>query len=215
MKTLPSKCLWHNVIIILIYVSFCTLSKHSTFLPNSFFVGYNGLILMLSVIYTRRDFRTNVFGLRSTISDAIRQVVIGFGAAILLSFLFACFAVMFEDVSLFPPLQGSLNAQDIIVFICLQIIIALAEEAFFNYYLYDTLMLLFSEKTVLSIIVDAFLFSFVHWVSNGRVKQVGIAFIFRLFALIVRKMFHKDNAFYICSSMHFFYNLTAYFIVSI
>ena len=46
-------------------------------------------------------------------------------------------------------------------------------------------------------------------------KQVVIAFAFRLAALLVRQIFRRDNAFYICAGMHFFYNLMVFFVISI
>ena len=49
----------------------------------------------------------------------------------------------------------------------------------------------------------------------GSVKQVVIAFAFRLAALLVRQIFRRDNAFYICAGMHFFYNLMVFFVISI
>ena len=61
----------------------------------------------------------------------------------------------------------------------------------------------------------AALFSGVHWAMNGSVKQVVIAFAFRLAALLVRQIFRRDNAFYICAGMHFVYNLMVFFVISI
>lgn len=34
-------------------------------------------------------------------------------------------------------------------------------------------------------------------------------------ALLVRQIFRRDNAFYICAGMHFFYNLMVFFVISI
>lgn len=215
MKTLPKRCLLHNAVILLVYLCFRVLSKHSTSLPNYSFIVYNGLILTLSAAYMYCDFNTNVFKLRFKIVNIFKQVILGLGFAFLLSLFFVCIAMMLEDISLFPQLQDPLDIQDIIFLVLLQIVVALAEEAFFNYYLYDTLMLLLRGNVVLSIIVTASLFSWGHWVSNGIVKQVVIAFVFRLTALLIRKRFHEDNAFYICSSMHFFYNLMSFFVFSI
>ena len=94
-------------------------------------------------------------------------------------------------------------------------IVALAEEAYFNYDLYDTLLRLFRGKAVWSMAAAAALFAGVHWAMNGSVKQVVIAFAFRLAALLVRQIFRRDNAFYICAGMHFFYNLMVFFVISI
>lgn len=33
--------------------------------------------------------------------------------------------------------------------------------------------------------------------------------------LLVRQIFRRDNAFYICAGMHFFYNLMVFFVISI
>lgn len=86
--------------------------------------------------------------------------------------------MLFEDISLFPRL----GIQNVAGFILVQMIVALAEEAYFNYYLYDTLMRLFRGKAVWSMAAAAALFAGVHWAMNGSVKQVVIAFAFRLAA---------------------------------
>ena len=114
--------------------------------------------------------------------------------------------MLFEDISLFPRL----GIQNVASFILVQMIVALAEEAYFNYYLYDTLMRLFRGKAVWSMAAAAALFAGVHWAMNGSVKQVVIAFAFRLAALLVRQIIRRDNAFYICAGMHFFYNLMVF-----
>ena len=66
-----------------------------------------------------------------------------------------------------------------------------------------------------SMAAAAALFAGVHWAMNGSVKQVVIAFAFRLAALLVRQIIRRDNAFYICAGMHFFYNLMVFFVISI
>jgi len=142
---------------------------------------------------------------------AFNGLVLGLSAAYMLAMVFAGVAMLFEDISLFPRL-GIQNAAG---FILVQMIVALAEEAYFNYYLYDTLMRLFRGKAVWSMAAAAALFAGVHWAMNGSVKQVVIAFAFRLAALLVRQIFRRDNAFYICAGMHFFYNLMVFFVISI
>ena len=102
------------------------------------------------------DFNTNIFKLKLTFSNCIRQILIGLGAAILLFLCFVCIAVLFEDVSLLPQLQEPLNIQCMIIFVSLQMIIALAEEAFFNYYLCGTLILLLRGNAELSFIAACF-----------------------------------------------------------
>lgn len=156
MKALSKKCLLHNAVILLIYVSFCALSKHFISLSTTFFALHNILILTLSAVYMYYDFNTNIFKLKLTFSNCIRQILIGLGAAILLFLCFVCIAALFEDVSLLPQLQEPLNIQGMIIFVSLQMIIALAEEAFFNYYLCDTLILLLRGNAVLSFIAACF-----------------------------------------------------------
>lgn len=215
MKTLSKRCFMHHAVIISAFICFCVLSKYFVSLPNIFFIIYNALILALSAAYMYCDFNTNIFKLRLTLSNMIRQAALGLGLAILLSVLFVSVAIVFEDVSLFPRLQAALDVQDVVCFVFLQIVVALAEEAFFNYYLYDTLMLLLRGKVVLSIMIAAALFSCAHWILNGSAKQAVVAFTFRMAALFIRKKRCEDNTFYICSSMHFFYNLMALFVFSI
>lgn len=174
-------------------------------------MAFNGLVLGLSAAYMRRDFDTDLFRLKRTAANVVRQVLTGLGLGCLLAMVFAGVAMLFEDISLFPRL-GIQNAAG---FILVQMIVALAEEAYFNYYLYDTLMRLFRGKAVWSMAAAAALFAGVHWAMNGSVKQVVIAFAFRLAALLVRQIFRRDNAFYVCAGMHFFYNLMVFFVISI
>lgn len=215
MRTLPKGCLLHHAVVILFYSFFCVLSKRLSFIPNFIFITYNALILALSAVYLYSDFNMDIFMAKQTVPKMIRQIILGLGFAILLSGLFICVAIIFEDVSLFPCLQAALDAQDVVYLVFLQIIVALAEEAFFNYYLYDTIMFLFRGKVALSIMVVATAFSFAHWVLNCNLKQAVVAFVFRLAALFIRRKLYEDNTFYICSSMHFFYNLMAFFVFSI
>ena len=215
MRTLPKRCLLNNVVIVSVNLCFYVLSKRSIHLPNVYFIIYNIVILTLSATYMRRDFGTDIFKLRFTASNIAKQVLIGLSLAFLLSLFFILIASIFEDISLFPQFSGPLDSRDIIFLVLLEIVVALAEEALFNYYLYDSLMLLLSQRYVLSNLVVAFIFAFSHWVLHGSVKQVLVAFVFRSFALLIREKFREDNAFYICSSMHFFYNLMAYFLFSI
>ncbi len=215
MRALPERCLLNNVVIVSVYLCFYVLSKHSIHLPYIYYIIFNIIILILSATYMRRDFGADIFKLRFTAVNITKQFSIGLSLAFLLSLFFILIASIFEDVSLFPPFSGLLDSSDIIFLVLLEIVVALAEEALFNYYLYDTLMLLLSRRYVLGSLVVAFVFSFSHWVLHGSIKQVLVAFVFRLFALLIRERFHEDNAFYICSSMHFFYNLMAYFLFSI
>ena len=95
----------------------------------------------------------------------VRQVLTGLGLGCLLAMVFAGVAMLFEDISLFPRL----GIQNVAGFILVQMIVALAEEAYFNYYLYDTLMRLFRGKAVWSMAAAAALFAGVHWAMNGSV----------------------------------------------
>ena len=199
MKALPKYCLPHHAVLLLVYLSALFLTSRAANLPNLFYMAFNGLVLGLSAAYLRRDFETDLFRLKRTAANVVRQVLTGLGLGCLLAMVFAGVAMLFEDISLFPRL-GIQNAAG---FILVQMIVALAEEAYFNYYLYDTLMRLFRGKAV------------VHWAMNGSVKQVVIAFAFRLAALLVRQIFRRDNAFYVCAGMHFFYNLMVFFVISI
>ena len=181
MKALPKHCLPHHAVLLLVYLSALFLTSRAANLPNLFYMAFNGLVLGLSAAYLRRDFDTDLFRLKRTAANVVRQVLTGLGLGCLLAVVFAGVAMLFEDISLFPRL----GIQNVAGFILVQMIVALAEEAYFNYYL------------------------------NGSVKQVVIAFAFRLAALLVRQIFRRDNAFYICAGMHFFYNLMVFFVISI
>ena len=212
MKVLPKHCLPHHAVLLLVYLSALFLtSRRAASLPNLFYMAFNGLVLGLSAAYLRRDFDTDLFRLKRTAANVVRQVLTGLGLGCLLAVVFAGVAMLFEDISLFPRL----GIQNVAGFILVQMIVALAEEAYFNYYLYDTLMRLFRGKAVWSMAAAAALFAGVPWAMNGSVKQVVIAFAFRLAALLVRQIFRRDNAFYICAGMHFFYNLMVFFVISI
>ena len=215
MKKMPKRCLGHHAVIISAFICFFILSKHFTSIPNIFFIIYNAFILVLSAAGEYCDFNTNIFKLRLTLPNISRQVLFGLGLATLLSLLFVSIAALFEDISLFPQLQATLTVQDVVFFVFLQIVVALAEEAFFNFYLYDTLVQLFRGSVALSTMIAATLFSCAHWVLNSSMKQAVVAFIFRVAALFIREKLYEDNAFYICSSTHFFYNLMAFFVFSI
>lgn len=208
MKALPKHCLPHHAVLLLAYLSALFLTSRAANLPNLFYMAFNGLVLGQSAAYMRRDFD---FRLKRTAANVVRQVLTGLGLGCLLAVVFAGVAMLFEDISLFPRL----GIQNVVGFILVQMIVALAEEAYFNYYLYDTLMRLFRGKAVWSMAAAAALFAGVHWAMNGSVKQVVIAFAFRLTALLVRQIFRRDNAFYICAGMHFFYNLMVFFVISI
>ena len=211
MKALPKHCLPHHAVLLLVYLSALFLTSRAASLPNLFYMAFNGLVLGLSAAYMRRDFDTDLFRLKRTAANVVRQVLTGLGLGCLLAVVVAGVAMLFEDISLFPRL----GIQNVAGFILVQMIVALAEEAYFNYYLYDTLMRLFRGKAVWSMAAAAALFAGVHWAMNGSVKQVVIAFAFRLAALLVRQIFRRDNAFYICAGMHFFYNLMVFFVISI
>lgn len=189
------------------------IAKSSTALPNCFYLAFNLLLLILSAVYLYRDFHENVFRIKLTAANVIQQVGVGLGLGILFALVIVCIAAFFEDISLFPPHHNSWGY--VVFFVFLQLIIACAEEAFYNYYLYDSLILFTREDAVLSFLFTAAIFAFGHWAMNGIVKQTVVAFLFRSAALFVRKAFHKENAFYICSSMHFFYNLMVFFVFSV
>lgn len=110
--------------------------------PTCFTWPSTALCWELSAAYLRRDFDTDLFRLKRTAANVVRQVLTGLGLGCLLAVVFAGVAMLFEDISLFPRL-GIQNAAG---FILVQMIVALAEEAYFNYYLYDTLMRLFRGR---------------------------------------------------------------------
>ena len=174
MKALPKHCLPHHAVLLLVYLSALFLTSRAANLPNLFYMAFNGLVLGLSAAYMRWDFDTDLFRLKRTAANVVRQVLTGLGLGCLLAMVFAGVAM-----------------------------------------LYDTLMRLFRGKAVWSMAAAAALFAGVHWAMNGSVKQVVIAFAFRLAALLVRQIIRRDNAFYICAGMHFFYNLMVFFVISI
>ena len=133
MKALPKHCLPHHAVLLLVYLSALFLTSRAANLPNLFYMAFNGLVLGLSAAYMRRDFDTDLFRLKRTAANVVRQVLTGLGLGCLLAMVFAGVAMLFEDISLFPRL-GIQNAAG---FILVQMIVALAEEAYFNYYLYD------------------------------------------------------------------------------
>ena len=155
MKALPKHCLPHHAVLLLVYLSALFLTSRAANLPNLFYMAFNGLVLGLSAAYLRRDFDTDLFRLKRTAANVVRQVLTGLGLGCLLAMVFAGVAMLFEDISLFPRL-GIQNAAG---FILVQMIVALAEEAYFNYYLYDTLMRLFRGKAVWSMAAAAALFA--------------------------------------------------------
>ena len=159
MKALPKHCLLHHAVLLLVYLSALFLTSRAANLPNLFYMAFNGLVLGLSAAYLRRDFDTDLFKLKRTAANVVRQVLTGLGLGCLLAMVFAGVAMLFEDISLFPRL-GIQNAAG---FILVQMIVALAEEAYFNYYLYDTLMRLFRGKAVWSMAAAAALFAGGHW----------------------------------------------------
>ena len=155
MKALPKHCLPHHAVLLLVYLSALFLTSRAANLPNLFYMAFNGLVLGLSAAYLRRDFDTDLFRLKRTAANVVRQVLTGLGLGCLLAMVFAGVAMLFEDISLFPRL----GIQNVAGFILVQMIVALAEEAYFNYYLYDTLMRLFRGKAVWSMAAAAALFA--------------------------------------------------------
>lgn len=208
------RCLLHQGVILLVYICACALLKRGTSLPDGFFLFYNAAILALSAAFARRDFGENLFRIKWTAANVLRQVGTALAAAILFTLFVTGVAMLFEDVSLLPKAQTPPEARELLFTLLLQLVIALAEEAYFNYYLYDTLML-FDWQALWSSIITACLFASMHWILNGSMKQLLIAFAFRLAALLLRKVYRAENAFYACAGMHLLYNLMVFFVVSI
>ena len=95
MKALPKHCLLHHAVLLLAYLSALFLTSRAANLPNLFYMAFNGLVLGLSAAYMRRDFDTDLFRLKRTAANVVRQVLTGLGLGCLLapccSRTFRCF----------------------------------------------------------------------------------------------------------------------------
>ena len=79
MKALPKHCLLHHAVLLLVYLSALFLTSRAANLPNLFYMAFNGLVLGLSAAYLRRDFDTDLFKLKRTAANVVRQVLTGLG----------------------------------------------------------------------------------------------------------------------------------------
>lgn len=74
MKALPKHCLPHHAVLLLVYLSALFLTSRAANLPNLFYMAFNGLVLGLSAAYMRRDFDTDLFRLKRTAANVVRQI---------------------------------------------------------------------------------------------------------------------------------------------
>lgn len=84
MKALPKHCLPHHAVLLLVYLSALFLTSRAANLPN-LYMAFNGLVLGLSAAYLRRDFDTDLFRLKRTAANVVRQVLTGLGLGCLLA----------------------------------------------------------------------------------------------------------------------------------
>lgn len=169
---------------------------------------YNGLILGMSVSYLKQDFGIDI---RPPHGFSVKTVLCAVGLALVFVAAVVLFFFVFGNISLSLP--NHIYVSQLILFFILQLVIAFSEEALFRFYLYEWLNS-FIRDTLRSIMIASLLFSFLHFLTGGMLKQTILSFVFSLYAFAIKQRRFKCP-YYLCSLTHFIYNLFVLLTLSI
>ena len=200
----------HCLIIILIHL-----------LANMYF-KWNGISYFTSYLYQiftlcscewllDSDFKFSIFKDQNALS--FKKILIGaaygFGFAVAVIVFFA----LVSEVTLFPQYVFEMTGGMIFNQIIFQLLVALAEESMYRFYLYEELLHLRIPRWIAALVLSL-LFASVHFYHNGRWMQFGIALVFSLATFRI-KIKSRGNSYLLLAAMHFTYDLCCCFIFTI
>lgn len=196
----------HFVIFVGILIGYFCLTKFVTYTSAMI---YNAMALFGSEYLLFYDFDIELFKRGGNVFKAFLK-----GSAFAFIFAITLFVVVWifqDDVTLIAIYDDSFYSfGNLFRFFLMQALVAVSEEAFFRFYLYEFLKLLF-KHTLPAVLVVSLIFAGLHYWAHGIPKQVIVALLFSLYVFYIRSKKGNDSFYTLCFA-HFMCNCLSTFV---
>ncbi len=201
---------YHCLMIILIHLLANLYFKRNGI---SYFTSYLYQIFTLCscVCLLDSDFNFSIFKDQNAFS--VKKILAGAACGLGFAVAVIVFFALVSEVTLFPQYVFEMTGGMVFNQIIFQLLVALAEESMYRFYLYEGLSRLKIPGWIAEIVLSL-LFAFGHLYHNGRWMQFGIALVFSLAAFRI-KMKNRGNSYLLLTAMHYTYDLCCCFIFTI
>ncbi len=177
-----------------------------------FVITYNTLILVLCILFLKKDFDINVIGQCKYI---FRSFLRAFTYALTFSITVVLFfgVIIGTEIAILPRHSTPTTLVVFVEFLLIQIVVALSEEGLFRFYLHELIIYKLNSKVAAAVLISI-CFALLHYISNGIWKQTVLSFFMSMLLFVVKEN-SKNDDYLTCSLTHLIYNIFARYLFSI